>query len=233
MNKYILFGGLCLILFGGFISLNSTGQATDPNSAPPAPTNQNVSSGPAQPPVQPLNDPMSQAQPQMGEQMNSNGMGASTGSNQEVKQEIKAENKIKPIIPQNLIGVPAKSKVVFKKDLIIPPSQTEVQLGSINNNGFKTECKIKLATFSPNLRKVPSGTAFKVIDTRVGYGSETELLLESTSLSSMSCITYRPGNPSQLMSTNDFKSTNYYQAQKAAKGTVSIELNSEPDLITN
>lgn len=218
MNKYLIAGSLCLLIFGGFLSLNSTGQANDPNMAPPPPA-----------PTQPMAKPMAQAPM---EQMNPNTMAAIPSANQGAKQEVK-ENKIKPIIPQDLNGVPAKSKVVFKKDLIIPPSQTEVQLGTVNNNGFKTECKIKLATFSPNLRKVPSGTAFKVIDTRVGYGSETELLLESTSLSSMSCITYRPGNPSQLMSTNDFKSTNYYQAQKAAKGTVSIELNSEPDLITN
>ncbi|MDX1919547.1 MAG: hypothetical protein SFU25_02300 [Candidatus Caenarcaniphilales bacterium] len=218
MNKYFIIGGACILLFGGVVSLNSVGQSNDPNAAPlppPAGQMQNVA-----PPPPGMNNA---ANPSMNQGQNG----------QQMAEKAKEEEKIKPIIPEDLTGVPAKSKVVFKKDLIVPPNQTEVMLGAIGSRGFKTECKIKLATYSPGLRKVPAGTEFNVTDTRLGFGNETEVLIESTSLTSLSCITYKPGDPSQLMSMDGFKDTSYQQAQKASKGIIAIEVNSEPELITN
>jgi hypothetical protein len=211
MKKLITIGiiGLAIV---GFASMNSIGQSADPNALPPAPADSGMPPAPEAAPPPP--------------EMASNPPAASAT---ETKPEAK---KIKGFKPNTLVDMPKSSKLVFKRDLVIPANQHEVLLGS-TGGGHKTECTLKLNNASNALRMIPKGTKFEIADTKIGYGQSTDLMVISNSINALSCVTYSSSEPSQLMSTDQFQSTSYHQASRASGGVIKIEVNNQPELIVN
>jgi hypothetical protein len=135
---------------------------------------------------------------------------------------------------ESLLNVPVGSKVVFTKDVTIPPNETKVKIGESKANGFITTCTLVMNKYDPSVRMIKKGTEFKIRDTAQGFNDSLEMVFESNSIRSIACLTSKPVmDKTKLQSEDDFKMTQIVHAEKAIHGHAKLHLNKEPIVIAD